>query len=90
MEQNICNTCVYYRRHYSFDQRKIFQVNCGHCAGKRIRRKRPDAKACEDYVQRDPEESTFVSKEYLTKELLGYMMQLDLLPEIYDSAEKMK
>ena len=90
MEQNICNTCVYYRRHYSFDDQKIFQVNCGHCAGKKIRRKRPDAKACEDYVQIGRQESAFVSKEYLSKKLLEYMMELELLPEIYNSTEKIK
>ena len=85
MEQNVCNTCLYYRRHYSFDQRKIFQVHCGHCAGRKIRRKRPDAKACDDYVRSDPEENAFVSKEYLSKELLEYMMRLELLPEIQKS-----
>ena len=88
MEQNFCKTCVYYRQHYSFDQRKIFQVNCGHCTCKRLKRKRPDAKVCDDYVQKDPEESPFVSKEYLSKALLEYMLGLELLPEIYDAAER--
>ena len=84
MEENVCNTCVHYRRHYTFDQRKIFQVNCGHCTCKRLKRKRPYAKACDDYVQKDPQERNFVTKEYLSKTLLDYVLGLELLPEIYD------
>ena len=60
-------------------------MNCGHCTGKKIKRKLPDAKACDNYVKKAPEESAFVSKEYLSKKLLEYMMQLELLPEIYDA-----
>ncbi len=90
MEQNICSTCVYYRQHYTFDQRKIFQVHCGHCTCKKVKRKRPDTKACNDYVQADPQESVFATKEYLSKALLEYMMQLELLPKIYDAKEERK
>ena len=60
-------------------------MNCGHCTCKRVKRKQPDAKACDDYMQKDPQESAFVTKEYLSKVLLEYMMQLELLPEIYDA-----
>ncbi len=88
MEQNICNTCVYYLRHYTFNQKKIFRVNCGHCTCGRIRRKRPYTNACENYLQADPQENGFASKEYLSKTLLEYMMQLELLPEINDATEK--
>lgn len=88
MEQNICYTCVHYRQHYSFDQRKIFQVHCEHCTYNRVKTKRPDTKACGDYVQKGPEESPFVSKEYLSKTLLEYMLGLELLPEIYDAEEE--
>ena len=85
MEQTTCSTCFYYRQHYSFDERRIFRVYCGHCVHKRVVHKLPSAKACQDYVYADPAEDAFVSKEYLSKALLTYMEKLDLLPEIYDA-----
>ncbi len=85
MDQNTCNTCAYYRRHYTFDQRKIFRVYCGHCSFQRPKRKRPDTKACENYAFAEPDENAFASKEYLSKALLEYMFNLDILPEIYDA-----
>ena len=84
MEQNTCSTCVHYRQHYTFDQRKIFRVYCGHCTYSPIKRKRPDSKKCENYVQSNPNEKAFVTKEFLSKELLEYMLKLELLPDIYD------
>ncbi len=84
MDQNTCNTCAYYRRHYTFDQRKIFRVFCGHCTYKAPRTKKPYAKACENYMPAEADENGFVSKEYLSKALLEYMFSLDLLPEIRD------
>ena len=84
MFQNTCNTCIHYRQHYTFDRRKIFRVYCGHCTYPKVKTKRPDAKACENYIQSDPAEKAFVTKEYLSKELLEYMLKLDLLPDISD------
>lgn len=83
MNTNFCKTCAYYRQHYTFDQRKIFQVYCGHCTYQKAKTKRPDAKACEHYLLSEELEKTFVAKEYLSKALLEYMLKLDLLPEIY-------
>ena len=88
MRQATCASCVYYRQHYTFDRRKIFQIYCGHCTYKRAKTKRPDAKACENYMQADPTEKTFVTKEYLSKALLDYMLKLELLPEIYTAEDK--
>ena len=88
MKQNTCDHCVYYRQHYTFDQRKIFRVYCGHCTKHRARTKRPDAQACEHDVQRDDGEEAFVSKEYLSKALLEYMLKLELLPVIYDGESR--
>ena len=82
MNQIFCNTCVYYRQHYAFDERKIFQVYCGHCTCSRVKTKRPDSKICENYMQAAPDKEAFVSKEYLSKALLEYMLKLELLPEI--------
>ena len=88
MENHCFETCVHYRRHYTIDQRKIFRVYCGHCTYPRVRTKRPDAKACEHYWMSEPVEKAFVTKEYLSKFLLEYMMNLELLPEIHEIEEK--
>ena len=85
MDKKTCNTCVYYRQHYVFDQRKIFRIYCGHCTYQKSKTKRPDSKICEKYMQSDPDERAFVTKEYLSKVLLEYMLKLDLLPEIQDA-----
>ena len=82
MREKQCKDCQYYIQHYTFDRKKIFRVYCGHCAHSRPKRKLPDAKACENYVTSTPKEDTFVLKEYLSKELLQYMLSLELLPEI--------
>ena len=84
MNQNTCNTCVHYRQHYALDQGKIFRVYCGHCTYQKVKTKRPDSKACENYMPSDPDEKAFVTREYLSKVLLEYMLKLELLPEIHD------
>ena len=82
MSNQCCANCSYYLRHYTFDDRKIFRVYCGHCTFSRPKRKLPDAKACENFIPGLPQEDAFASKEYLSKELLAYMLSLELLPEI--------
>ena len=82
MEEKQCKNCRYYLQHYTLNRRRIFRVYCGHCTISRAKRKLPDAKACEKYISGSPQENAFVSKEYLSKELLGYMLSLELLPEI--------
>ena len=84
MNNNFCNTCMHYRQHYTFDHRKIFRVYCGHCTYQKAKTKRPDSKACENYsISKSPEQA-FVTKEYLSKVLLDYILRLELLPDIYD------
>ena len=85
MKQNICKTCVHYRQHYTFDHRKIFRVYCGHCTYPKAKTKRPNSKACENYSLTESAENAFVTREYLSKALLEYLLGLDLLPEIYDA-----
>lgn len=79
-----CADCRYYLRHFTLDKHKIFRVYCGHCTFSRAKHKRPDAKACDHYVPGPPQEDAFVSKEYLSKELLQYLLSLELLPKIGD------
>jgi len=87
MDNNFCKTCAHYRQHYTFDQHKIFRIYCGHCTYQKVKTKRPDAKACEDYLLFESQEKAFATKEYLSKALLEYMLKLDLLPEIYEAEE---
>ncbi len=82
MVENQCQNCQYYLQHYTFDKRKIFLVHCGHCTFGRAKRKKPDAKPCENFIPGPAQEEAFVSKEYLSKELLQYMLSLELLPDI--------
>lgn len=82
MNNQHCEDCRYFLRHYTFDSRKIFRVYCGHCSAKRVGRKQPDSKACELFAPGQDQEAAFASKEYLSKELLGYLLSLELLPKI--------
>ena len=82
MCENHCKECQYFLQHYTLDTRKIFRVYCGHCTFRAAKRKHPDAKACENFVPGSSQEGAFASKEYLSKELLQYLLKLDLLPEI--------
>lgn len=52
--------------------------------------KRPDETVCEHYRQGASVESAFVTKEYLSKALIEYVLKLDLLPEIHDMEETAK
>ncbi len=88
MEQVTCNTCGYYHRHYVLSEGKIIQIHCGHCTYGRIRTKRPTAKACDNYSLSDPPENAFVTREYLTRELLEYIMKMELLPPVVGVVEK--
>ena len=84
MDGHSCRSCAHFRQHYTLDQRKIFRVYCGHCTYPKAKTKRPDAKACEHYLLSESVEKAFATKEYLSKALLKYMLELELLPEIYD------
>ena len=78
MDNNFCKTCAHYRQHYTFDQRKIFRVYCGLCTYGRAKSKRPDSKVCENFVLKHSDENAFVTREYLSKALLEYMLKLEL------------
>ena len=82
MKEKQCKSCQYYRQHFALNTRKLFRVNCGHCTFARPRKKQPNTKSCENYVPGTVPEGAFSSKEYLSKELLHYVLSLELLPEI--------
>ena len=85
MVENQCKTCEHFLQHYTLDTRKIFRVYCGHCTFSHPKRKLPDTKACENYSPGSAPENAFATKEYLSKELLQYMLNLELLPPIEDN-----
>ena len=87
MDNKYCADCKYYLQHYTFNAKKIFRVHCGHCTLGRSRRKQPDCKACESFSPGSALEDRFVSKEYLSRELLKYVLSLDLLPEIEEGEQ---
>ena len=77
-----CKTCEYFVQHYMLGKDKLFEVYCGHCTYSRIKRKQPEAKACERYVPAQPLEDNFVSKDYLSKALLQKVLDMELLPDV--------
>lgn len=87
MSEQKCKNCQYYRQHYTFDKRKIFRVYCGHCTISTRKQKKPDTKACDSFTPGLPPEDAFATKEYLSKELLQYLLSLELLPKIEDIAK---
>ena len=84
MEQQFCGSCAFFQQHYALNRNKLFRVYCGRCLLTRPKRKVADAKACSEYQTCEPDISAFASKEYLSKELLRYVLSLPLLPEIED------
>jgi hypothetical protein len=49
-----------------------------------MRRKRPDTPGCECFEFGADPTDAFVTKEYLSRELLRYVLNMELLPEIGD------
>ena len=84
MEGKKCKDCTHFLQHYAFLSCKLTRIYCGHCLLHRGKSRRPDTAACQHYVQRSPDEDPFISREYLSKALLQYVLQMDLLPPIPD------
>ena len=83
MSQKFCKTCGHYRQHYALNKKSLFEVYCGHCVLQRVQKRKPDQSACEQYVSAQPDTEAFATKEYLSKELVQYLINLELLPPIY-------
>ena len=82
MDNQTCQSCKHFRQHYGLDGTKIFRLHCGHCVYPHLRNRKPYQKACANFAQGEIKEKEFVSKEYLSKFLLDWIRQLELLPEI--------
>ena len=87
MEKSTCGECEFFVQHYILLEQKFHWVNCGHCTKRKIRNQNsdirtPSSKACPEYIFSGTKESKFVSKEYLRKELLKRVLEMDLLPQM--------
>ena len=90
MEKPVCKDCRHYLQHYAMKNGRIFRVFCGHCTQNVVRKKMPATPACDRFVRGEPDECAFADKEYLSKELLQYILKLELLPEIDEMTEPQK
>ena len=82
MNEKQCKSCQHFVQHLALNKRRLFRVYCGHCTLGKSKRKLPDSKACDNYSFGPSLDEAFASKEYLSKELLQYVLRLGLLPEI--------
>ena len=82
--ENTCSDCKRFVQHYTFCNGKIMRVYCGHCGYPRTKIRKPDCKACGHYEQGIKDEENFANKEYLTKRLFEYVLNLELIPQIED------
>ena len=85
MVEKVCKNCAHYRRHYIMDRDSCMAINCGHCICVRIKQRKPDAKACDQFVFRDndanlPDREGVIS--YLTTDFLQEVLEKMLPPEI--------
>ena len=88
MDKLYCKQCTHFRQHYAIDKKRIFRVYCGHCTFPKARRKAPDSPVCDNFSPAPPDEDAFATKEYLSKTLLEYILNLELLPEIHDAENR--
>lgn len=88
MEKILCKNCAHFHQHYTLTTGKLLRVYCGHCTLTYPKSKKPDALACDQYAPASPDEDAFATKEYLSKELLQYLLNLELLPKIEDAADR--
>ena len=84
METKQCKRCHHYIQHYTLKEGRVFSVCCGHCVQGKPKRRLPDAAACQHFVPGEPDTEAFVTKDYLSKKLLQYILDMELLPEIIE------
>ena len=84
MNDKTCQTCLHFHQHYTLKCGKLLRVFYGHCVFPTAKPKRPFSKACENYIYCLPDEDAYADKKYLTKEMLKYLLSLELLPQIED------
>ena len=78
----MCKDCANFYQHYGLSDKKLFALNCGHCTHRKPRHKSPLSAVCDQFSPAAKTKELFASKEYLSKALLKYILELELLPEI--------
>ena len=81
MNDTICKNCQFYVQHYGLFEGKLRPVYCGHCKCRRGKGKRPDAKSCERFAPAEPLSDQYVSRQFLTTQLLQKFLDTELLPD---------
>lgn len=83
MDKNICKNCRHFKQHYTFSEDRCHWVDCGHCLKRNGKSRKLWSKGCESFEQRE-EEAALITKRFLSKRLLEYVLSLGLPPEITD------
>ena len=81
MNHKTCQDCQHYLRHYTIIDGKLKAVFCGHCRKFAKKKILPDRMVCDCFEPGIPIKKEMVSKQYLTKELLSYLLSMELFPE---------
>ena len=84
METKQCKRCHHYIQHYGLKEGRLFPVYCGHCVQGKPKRRLPDAESCQQFIPGEADTEAFVTRNYLSKKLLQYILDMELLPEIIE------
>ena len=86
MDKQTCQTCVHFHQHYSLKNGKVTRVFCGHCIFPKVKSTRPYTKACENYALGSSDIDAFADRQYLTKEMIRHLFELEFLPSIENAS----
>ena len=82
MDKQTCQTCIHFHQHYTLKTGKLLRVFYGHCTFCGAKAKDPLRAACKNYENAPPDEDAFASKNFLTKELIKKLFEMEILPPI--------
>ena len=84
MNEPTCKTCIHYHQHYIVDDQRCVAIKCGHCVYPRLKHREPQNPACAHYEAQTtppPLPDREAVTNFLTTELLKYVLSLKLPPE---------
>lgn len=79
-----CKDCKYFVQHYALGEDQFFRVFAGHCMFARPKNKQSYTKSCKNFEPGVMDDARFVSKKYLSKALLNYILSMEPLPEMQE------
>lgn len=85
MECPTCQSCAHFRRHYIISEECCMPVNCGHCTRPRLKKRKPNEKACPQYQEGEgppslPDREKVI--HFLTTAMLEHILSLELPYEV--------